>query len=521
MPMRDREVVFGHVRTLFREGALGGLSDRQLLDHFLSEEQDAAAAAFEVLIRRHGPMVFGVCRCVLRDLHATEDAFQATFLVLVRKARSIREREALGLWLHGVARRVAIRAKVGSERRRKREQEASTRVVESMLPEEPHDDEHALLHEELGRLPEKYRAPLVLCYLQGMTYDVAARSLRVSPNTLRGRLARAREKLRRRFESRAVKVESSTPLLLALPRESTPLSQQLVDLTSRSAMAMADHSEEVRRLVDAKVVTLVEGVLRNMLMHQGKLTALIVLAATTLVLGAGNWARSFGTEETRERKLAPPARVEVAQAPSETQRSEREKPAPEVDGALIKLVPGRIVQALPLAKDGMVLSYLPDWNHGNVDNIAVANNDGGVRTLVDWPEISSKDLISRERRAILAFYARETTAHGPAGSLEAYTILEKWPERVSWQTLPSYQEEPAARYTFTKDPGWKLFDVTPMVLAELKEGRKGNGLLLKFAHEDRSGTRRDWSGYQFHSREAPEESAALRPRLLIVESAAK
>src|SRR6516165_3140944 len=164
-------------------------SDAILLDRFV-EQWDQAA--FRDLVGRHGPMVLGVCRRILRDPHAADDAFQATFLLLVRKAGSVRKRGSVGPWLYGVARRVALEARGAASRRH---------VPAPLDPEaalvDDHDglerDElHAVLHEELGRLPEKYRDPIVLCYIEGLPHEAVARQLGCPLGTVRTRIARGR-----------------------------------------------------------------------------------------------------------------------------------------------------------------------------------------------------------------------------------------------------------------------------------------------------------------------------------------
>src|SRR5262249_4910796 len=161
-------------------------------------------AAFESVVRRHGPMVLRVCRDVLADGHDVEDAFQSTFLVLIRDAAAIRDPECLGRWLYEVASRVALRAKARVARRHSLE-----RQVAAMVPEGPEADPgrselRPVLHEELRRLPEKYRAPLVLCYLEGNTYEEAARRLHCPLGTLKARLVRGREILRGRLSRRGL-----------------------------------------------------------------------------------------------------------------------------------------------------------------------------------------------------------------------------------------------------------------------------------------------------------------------------
>ena len=188
---------------LFREGALGSLSDGQLLERFVASGS-VAGSAFDVLVARHGPMVLGVCRRILHDAHAAEDAFQVTFLVLARRAAAIRQRESLGPWLHGVARRAAMRARAAASLRRKREARAAI-LRDTAECELDHDDSGAVLHAEIERLPEKYRAPIVLCYIQGRTIGEASRELGWPIGTVGGRLARARDRLRESPEAGALR----------------------------------------------------------------------------------------------------------------------------------------------------------------------------------------------------------------------------------------------------------------------------------------------------------------------------
>ena len=187
--------VLGQVHRLFHFGAVGTMSDAQLLDRFVSRRDEAAEAAFEELVIRHGPMVLRVCRSVLHDAHDAEDAFQAVFLVLASRAGSIRRSGSVASWLFGVAHRVATRARRSAARRHRLDQLVAERTSESYRPSE-NDPDWEILHEEIDGLPERLRAPVVLCYLQGLTYAAAAHQLGVSAVAIRGRLARARERLR-------------------------------------------------------------------------------------------------------------------------------------------------------------------------------------------------------------------------------------------------------------------------------------------------------------------------------------
>ena len=204
MSIGDFGAVLNDIEVLFDRGTTAGLTDVQLLDRFLADGGASGEAAFTALVKRHGPMVLRVCRGELRDLHAAEDAFQATFLILARQARSIREAGSLASWLYGVARRVARRARTVATRRAARERRGG-RMIEDRArhaPEPP--DLVPEVQEEVDRLPEKYRSPIVLCYLEGLTHEEAAFQLRVPVGTVKIRLSRGRERLRGRLIRRGL-----------------------------------------------------------------------------------------------------------------------------------------------------------------------------------------------------------------------------------------------------------------------------------------------------------------------------
>ncbi|MGH7225175.1 MAG: RNA polymerase sigma factor, partial [Gemmataceae bacterium] len=166
------------------------LGDEQLLERFARRREEAAFAA---LVRRHGSMVLGVCRRVLRHSHDAEDAFQATFLVLANKAQGLKNPELLANWLYGVAYRTALHARNRSARHDRREREAAAMSVPGNDADSSAQELSRILDEELSRLPEKYRTPLVLCYLQGKTNEEAARLLGWPAGSMSHRLARGRE----------------------------------------------------------------------------------------------------------------------------------------------------------------------------------------------------------------------------------------------------------------------------------------------------------------------------------------
>src|SRR4051812_27739019 len=214
------------------------LSDEQLLDRFLNQDDEAAEAAFREIVARHGPMVLGVCRHVLNQHQDAEDAFQATFVVLARKAGSIHDRRVLGRWLYEVAYRIAVRAKANSFRRRTLERQGAEMSVTAPEYEAGWNELRPVLHEEVNRLPEKYRTPVVLCYLEGKTNEEVAQLLQWPVGTVKGRLSRARELLRSRLTRRGLAL-SAAFLVTALSRNAVfaeVVPSYLIDSTVEHAM---------------------------------------------------------------------------------------------------------------------------------------------------------------------------------------------------------------------------------------------------------------------------------------------
>ena len=187
----ESSAVLRDIHTLFRVGTSNGLTDAQLLDRFRARSDlNSSESAFAGLMARHGPMVLGVCRRALRNPDDVADAFQATFLILVRKADTVRVEDSLGRWLYGVCRRVSVRAKLAAARRSARE------VREIEFAAEPAADAdreelREVLDEEIGRLPEKFRTAVLLCELEGCGHDEAARQLGCAVGTVKSRLSRA------------------------------------------------------------------------------------------------------------------------------------------------------------------------------------------------------------------------------------------------------------------------------------------------------------------------------------------
>src|SRR6266545_2656587 len=204
-PMTGTSVIVQQLRTLIAGPIAEGQTDQHLLEQFLSQRDEPSFAA---LVERHGPMVLGVCRRILRDEHLAEDVFQATFLVLARKAATICKRQSVGSWLHGVALRLARKLKAGIARSKLPDARSNIPAVDPHAAAIWHEA-RAILDEEIQRLPENYRLPLVLCYLEGLTRDEAAAQLGWSVDKLRGLLDRGRERLRSRLDRRGVTLSAA------------------------------------------------------------------------------------------------------------------------------------------------------------------------------------------------------------------------------------------------------------------------------------------------------------------------
>lgn len=213
------------------------MTDGELLERFLARRDEPA---FESVVLRHGPMVLRLCREVLGNTHDADDAFQATFLVLVNNAAAIRDQDALGRWLYGVAYRIAVRAKVRSRRRQNQERqgvEMAAAVPENdALPQ----DYLPVVHAELNRLPTKIRDPLVLCYLEGLTQEEAARQLDCPLGTLKGRLTKGRELLRSRLGRRGLALSLTLILLRLLEEGATAaIPDELLESTVKAGVKLA------------------------------------------------------------------------------------------------------------------------------------------------------------------------------------------------------------------------------------------------------------------------------------------
>jgi RNA polymerase sigma factor (sigma-70 family) len=262
------------------------MTDEELLESYIERRDDAA---FEVLVRRHGPMVWNVCRRLLTRHEDAEDAFQATFLVLVRKARSISSRNLVGNWLYGVANQTALKARALAARRRTREIQVAAMPAPAARSEEVYrHDWQPLLDNALSSLPRKYRAAIVLCDLEGLAYKEAALQLGWSQGTLSVRLMRARQMLARRLKKKDGSAPDIEMLTVALSEHSATarMPPSLVVSTVSAANFFAASQAAAAGALSANAAALTEEVLKAMLFTKLKVAAAILLLATVCA-GAG------------------------------------------------------------------------------------------------------------------------------------------------------------------------------------------------------------------------------------------
>jgi len=275
--------VFKDLNVLVDLGASGRLRDDQLLDRFVEGRGLTAEAAFRVLVDRHGPMVLGLCRQVLGNSHDAQDAFQATFLILASKAGSVRKRDSLASWLHGVARRVAQRIKAHEVRRRCHEHRWTLQVAES-TDEEVHSESWPELHEEIAKLPARYRESVVLCYLQGLTTEVAAERLGCPRGTVLSRLSRAREELRRRLTRRGVSLPACLFAVGILDETALAMARVgLLETTVQASLTFANRRAVGSTSASGRIVELAKEVLYAMAKFKLGIVGTVTLAGLFVV----------------------------------------------------------------------------------------------------------------------------------------------------------------------------------------------------------------------------------------------
>ena len=270
--------LFRQIRTLFALGPVGGLTDAELIEQFLGRHGAHREDAFAALVERHGPMVYGICRRMLSESADAEDAFQAVFLVLTRRAGAFRRAEGLRSWLYSVAVRTAKEARRRSAKQRASEGGAMDESKAVYVPDQGRSDLLCVIHEEIDRLPSRYRDPLLLCELEGASRQDAARQLGVLEGTLSSRLSRARSLLRDRLTRRGVASAAGAFAALVGGTSSAALPGPLANATVRFALKFAG-GRAPSGGVPAAVASLAEGVLKMITVAKLK----VILAATAAV----------------------------------------------------------------------------------------------------------------------------------------------------------------------------------------------------------------------------------------------
>jgi RNA polymerase sigma factor (sigma-70 family) len=375
--------------ALRHDGA--GLTDGELLECFLARRDEDAFAA---LVRRHGPIVLGVCRRVLGNEADAEDAFQATFLVLARKAESIRPRGLVGNWLYGVAHNTARKARAMIRRRRAKERQAAA-LPRPAPPEGPDRDCQAVVDREVRALPDKYRAPIVLCDLEGQTLQEAARQLGWPLGTVGTRRARGRALLARRLSRRGLVLPAGAlAAVLAPDPAAAAVPAALVLRSAHAASQLAAGQAVPPGLVSAAVAALTQGVLRTMLLNKLRTPTAVVLLTALTCCGAA--VLIHRTKATGQAEPVREARPDAAEPP------------PAAPAGSARAVIERAVQA-----------------HGGAAKVARWRT---VRLRLDARIVapSLKDpftLLETWRRP--DDYRAETTTQGPGGKTTTVGVLRK------------------------------------------------------------------------------------------------
>ena len=391
MPPVTATSVTRQIESLFEGGSVAGLSDRHLVERFVSGRDAVAETAFAALVVRHGPMVLAISRAILRDRDEADDAFQAVFLVLARKARSIGDADLLANWLYGVTMRTARKARTRLARRCKHEKAAVMRRLRSdsgvpivvSPPEETvlASEQAEALYSEVERLPGPFRLPIVLCYFEGLTIDEAAHRLRCPAGTIRSRLARACDKLRPHLVRRGFALAAgATASALSSRSASASVSPSLCEMTTQAAAKFAA-GQTATGATSAAAVTLAREVLRSLLIHRLKLVAAAFLFLGSVASGAGFIGKASG-RQTGKPDLPIAAKADDAEG----------KPGP---GRMF--VVGRVLdpQGKPVA-NAVIMVYAalqPPWHRTYAgwkpEPIGTARSGAHGRFQADAPRTSS------------------------------------------------------------------------------------------------------------------------------------
>jgi RNA polymerase sigma factor (sigma-70 family) len=400
--------IIRHLRHMVLRGDAADMTDDQLLEAFVSRRD---AAAFEGLVKRHGPMVLGVCRRVLRDPHDVDDAFQAAFLVLARKAVSVSPRRMVGNWLYGVAQTTAVRLRAANAKRRVRERQVADMPEPEAEQNDPQDDLH-LLDEELARLPDKYRVPVVLCDLEGRPRREVARQLKIPEGTLSSRLTTARRTLAKRLTRRGLAV-SGGALAAAVSHEaaSACVPASLLGATVRAA-TLAAAGQAVTRLIPVHVAALTQGVLKSMYLTKLKTVVVVLLVIAALGGAAGLNFQTKGAES--------PNPEVVGQLPASELKTDGQKA--RADSA--RPVTSPQTGPLPLAVDfGFPVQRADDAKGQTLSLVGFV--DSGTADAGPMTPLKYKGIFLKVLMVVAEHFEQITHADQYEGRIEARTVDAK------------------------------------------------------------------------------------------------
>jgi RNA polymerase sigma factor (sigma-70 family) len=375
MAIEQNQAVARYLRAVFGEGTAAELSDRDLLQRFTSRSGEGSELAFSSLVARHGPMVLQVCRAALRDEHDAQDAFQAVFLVLVHKAGALWVRDSLGPWLHAVALRVAAGARAAAAARRAHESKHAEMAAHASRMEHGTAEElSAALHQEVSRLPEGYRKAVVLCDLEGLTHEEAARRLGWPIGTVKSRQARGRERLRRRLIRLGVApVSGAMSATLCVEKATAAVPASLADATVRMA-ALVSNGDASAGVISATAAALTKGAMRAMFFARLRLASstVLLLGAAAMTAGLAIYCRAAmqtpPSAKQREgasprSQVAPPRSALDALRPADIPAEKRLADLPENTVAVLGDIRGRHageVHDVALSPDGKLLATASD-----------------------------------------------------------------------------------------------------------------------------------------------------------------
>jgi RNA polymerase sigma factor (sigma-70 family) len=393
----------------FRQVALGdgaGLSDGQLLDRFLASREETA---FQALVRRHGQMVMGVCQRILRNTADADDAFQATFLVLVRKASGLLHRQTVGDWLYGVAYHTALKARAAAVRRHTLEMRVRDMATNETAAADAWHELRPIIDQELNRLADKYRRPLILCDLEGKTRKEAAQLLGWPEGTVHVRLARARVLLGKRLARQGVLLSGGSLAVLLAQHASAAVPAPLVVSTAKAAVFLAGGEGLA---ATAAVAALSDSMVQSMALAKLKAAAVVLLALGVMGsgMGAAAWHMSAGglparkvanltaNDRKTETEAAKPSGDRTADWPPPPSK----EPKTAVVEAVLARFPGAEIGEPRLDRDEATSVYCINLKHRG-QNIEVTLTLDAVITLIE-KEITAKDLPAPVARTLAARY---------------------------------------------------------------------------------------------------------------------